>query len=217
MCWVRFKNLGNELADVLSERIIKSEYKPGERIVESRVAAEMRVSQSSVREALRILQQNGLVEINQRKGTYVTVLSKKDVVFLYEMLAGLYSILVRESMKNLSADDLPRIVNVMKSLQEAADKGDADAYYNGMFAFADMAIESVNSPLLKKTVHDLWQNKKRIEYLTLKARSKVLKGNFKYFKQLEKYIKNGDTDNAVKTISDYLGNELAIALNFFKE
>jgi len=206
------KNISAEIADILSDRIVKYAYKPGERLVESSIASEMGVSQSSVREALRILQQNGLVDIRQRKGTYVTMLSDSEIRIMYEMLGSLYGVLIRQSMKNITPEHHGIISEIVASLVASAEKGDAEKYFDDIFQFASLALGLVESPLLKKAISDLWLNKKRVEFHTLKARCLDLGKNVKYFKLLEKHIIEGNTEKAVETIMKYTENEMKFAL-----
>lgn len=213
MCMLKSKNLAYEIAEILSDRIIRMEIKPGERILEAKIAKEFSVSQSSVREALRVMEQSGLVEINQRRGTYVTQLTIQDIEILYDLITDLYALLIRKAMENKSAANVQKIVEVARKIETAAEKNDVDNYFNSIFELAIVAIEAVNSPLLKKVITDSWPNKRRVEYMTLKMRKHELKNNLKYFKLLEKYMVESNLEKMVKTIRDYTQNEKKIAVS----
>lgn len=217
MAILKSKNLAYEIAEILNDRIIRMEIKPGERILEAKIAKEFNVSQSSVREALRVMEQSGLVEINQRRGTYVTRLTVKDIEILYDLITDLYAMLISKAMEYKSTANVQKIFEVMRNIENAAEKNDVDNYFSSIFELAIVAIEAVNSPLLKKVITDSWPNKRRVEYLTLKLRKHELKNNLKYFKLLEKYMIESNIDKMVKTIKEYTQHEKKIAIGNFEK
>ena len=78
------KNLAQEIADHVSEKIIQMEIEPGERILEARIAQELNVSHSPVREAIRILERYRLVELSPRRGARVTDMSERHVGWMFD-------------------------------------------------------------------------------------------------------------------------------------
>jgi DNA-binding GntR family transcriptional regulator len=213
MTVLKSKNLAFEIADLLREKIVHCELKAGERILEAKIAKELSVSQSSVREALRVLEQCGLVEINQRRGTFVTELSNKDIEIMYDIVTELYAILIIKAMEQRSTENVAKILDVLKRLETSAEKCDVDNYHKNIFEFAYIALDAVKSSILTKIISDLWPNKQRVEYMTLKARKNDLKSNVKYFKLLEKYMLEGNLDKLVKTIREYTQSEKKFALS----
>jgi DNA-binding GntR family transcriptional regulator len=67
------------LVQRLREAILSGKYKPGDRLNESLIAREFKISRIPVREALFQLQEAGLVMNHERRGMFVTLLSKEDV------------------------------------------------------------------------------------------------------------------------------------------
>ena len=62
------KNLSESVAVMLRSKIMKGELQANERIIESEVAEAMQVSRGPVREALKILEYEGLVTDETKKG-----------------------------------------------------------------------------------------------------------------------------------------------------
>lgn len=217
MSILKSKNLAYEIADVLGERIIRMEYKSGERMIESKIAKELDVSQSSIREALRILEQNGLVEINPRRGTYVTALSISNVTILYDLLSEMYVLLIRKAMEKKSEFYKQDILEVFTKIRVSAENNDVDNYYKGIFDLALVALEVTESFLLKKAITDLWPNKRRVEYMTLSSRKNDLKDNLKYFDLLVHSMMESDVDRMVQIIREYSQNEKAFAISILKK
>ena len=89
-------NLSEQIAEYLTDKIVRFELEPGERILEQRISEELGVSRSPIREAIRILDKSGLIEIVPRCGAKVTKMSKKDVDGFCDVLALLFGHLVKK-------------------------------------------------------------------------------------------------------------------------
>lgn len=216
--FIKSKNLSHEIADLLSDRIIRMEYKPGDRITESKIAKELNVSQSSVREALRILEQSGLVEINQRRGTYVTELSIGSITMLYDLMAEIYALLLRKAMEKQSPAHIQKLMNVFAEIMDSAEKKDVDHYFKSIFNLVLVTVEITESALLKKVITDLWQNKRRLEYMALSFRKNELKENLEYFGLLASCLnnENANPEQMVDIMKGYIRNEKEFAISLLK-
>ena len=71
------------LAEILEEEIIFGRLKSKERLTEEMVAERYGVSRSPVREALRLLERDGLVTREARRGIWVSPMSQKDFDEIY--------------------------------------------------------------------------------------------------------------------------------------
>ncbi len=211
------KNLAYEIADVLGERIIRMEYKSGNRMIESKIAKELDVSQSSIREALRILEQSGLVEINPRRGTYVTELSINNINILYDLLSEMYALLIRKAMEKKSDFNVKNVTEVFTRIKDSAGNNDVDNYYKGIFDLALIALDVTKSFLLKRAITALWPYKRRIEYMTLSSRKNDLKENLKYFDLLVHSMMKSDIERMVEIVRKYSQNEKSYAINILKK
>jgi DNA-binding GntR family transcriptional regulator len=65
---------------LLREKIITGELKPGQKLNESTLSLELGISRPPLREAFRLLEKDHLVVNIPRKGTFVTELSVKDFI-----------------------------------------------------------------------------------------------------------------------------------------
>jgi DNA-binding GntR family transcriptional regulator len=71
------KNLAEQIAQYLSDKIILFQLKPGERLIEEDLARDLGVSRSPLREALRILEKKWLVDLIPRREARVSVLNER--------------------------------------------------------------------------------------------------------------------------------------------
>ena len=101
-------NVTTSALQFLREKIITGVLKPGQRLNESSLSAKLGISRPPIREALRMLENDHLAVNIARKGTYVTDLSIKDFVEVFqtrEMIES-YAIFL---LKTSNIRNLPKV------------------------------------------------------------------------------------------------------------
>src|SRR5687767_11274235 len=83
------------------------------------------VSRGPVREALRILERDGLVQINARRGAQVTQLDIDEVNDLFEVRASLIGLAARLAAERRDPQLIARMRASLERLAEVARKADA--------------------------------------------------------------------------------------------
>ncbi|MGB3571280.1 MAG: GntR family transcriptional regulator, partial [Phormidesmis sp.] len=73
----------------LRQEILSGSLASGEGLVEQALADRFAVSRTPIREAIRQLQQEGLIESDQRGGLRVSIITIADAVHLYDCRIGL--------------------------------------------------------------------------------------------------------------------------------
>ncbi|WP_448262395.1 GntR family transcriptional regulator [Microbacterium aurum] len=103
-------------------------YGPGEMMPEMVLAQDFGVSRTPIREALKQLENEGLVEIQPRVGTFVRTPTTREIVELFQL---------KESLEGLAAGLLARrgrvaevavLEKVVQESENAVDRGDSDVY-----------------------------------------------------------------------------------------
>src|SRR5699024_3768360 len=89
--------LGDQLATVLRDRIVRRTLAAGTHLVDDSLAAEYDVSRGPVRDALRQLESQGLVE-SRRRGYFVVGLTQDDIDDLYELREAIEVVAVRRAI-----------------------------------------------------------------------------------------------------------------------
>jgi len=119
--------LHRQVADALRAEIVAGLLKPGDRLVELRIAHQWGVSQGPVREALRLLEREGLVTHQPRRGVYVTRLSWRDIDEIYSMRAALEAMAARRALRYMRPSDFATLEHLLAEMTVAADAGDVVA------------------------------------------------------------------------------------------
>jgi DNA-binding GntR family transcriptional regulator len=141
------------VADVVAERILAGQLKPGDRIKQDELASELNLSRIPVRDALRILETRGLVSLRANAGARVASLTLRDMDLSYRIREVLEPMLLAESIPNLTEASLAEMREVKARLERVAD---ADSYMPLVRQFHWTAFSGHQVPLLAQIVERLW-------------------------------------------------------------
>jgi DNA-binding GntR family transcriptional regulator len=147
------KVASQRVADILAERILSGELRPGERIKQDELAEELDISRIPVRDALRILETRGLVALKANAGARVTQLTIKDMDLSYRIREMLEPMLLAESIPNLTDADIEEMAAVKTKLDRIED---LDDYLPLSREFHWLAFSGHDAPLLAQIVERLW-------------------------------------------------------------
>lgn len=111
-------NLSQQLANHLSEKIIKGTLKPGERLPEAELAKELSVSTNSLREAFHLLEKRHLIEWKPRRGANVSNITEVQVKDLYDFLFLLLSELAGRVAEQWREGDLDDLMETLQQLHK---------------------------------------------------------------------------------------------------
>ena len=205
-------NLDDQVAEYLTDRIIRGELKPGERILEAKLAHELGVSRAPIREALRILERKRLVKLVPRHGARVTEISVSDILWLYDILNELYSLVARRAAENRTRKDITLIRQALRKIESFAASGDVSGYYDAIFEYASIGQQAARNPLLDQMLKDLKPSTRRAQFASLSWRTEELNENVTFFKRAAQYVEDRNAEMASQTIRAYVQNEKEFAL-----
>ena len=160
------------VASYLREAILGGELKPGDWIRQEEVAERLGASRLPVREALRMLEAEGLTEHEPHKGARVPRLSQHEVEVIYRMRERLEPLALVESMTQLTVEDLQRLEEVQRQIEENDDVEkflDLDREFH-MLTYSGCTIDPLNS-----MVKRLWNSTQhyRRAYVALGGRARM--------------------------------------------
>lgn len=121
----RHPQLSEKVASRVREAIMVGEIRSGFLRTE-RLAEELGVSPTPVREALMLLQAEGAVEWQPRRGFRVNPLTYEDVADLYDVQAYIAGELAARAATILPPSEIDRLDGVQEALEKAAHAEDAE-------------------------------------------------------------------------------------------
>jgi DNA-binding GntR family transcriptional regulator len=96
--------LRDKVVDELRRRIIECDYAPGHRLTEDRLADDFGVSRNPVREAIRVLEREGFLIAQPRRGAVVASISAQDVENLFEVRLSLEVLAAQLAAQRIDPD-----------------------------------------------------------------------------------------------------------------
>jgi DNA-binding GntR family transcriptional regulator len=121
------QQLPEEVAAYVREQIMSGAVREGDFLRMERIAEAMGVSNTPVREGLLTLSNQGFVRQIPRRGFVVAPLTRQDIRDLFWVQATLAGELAARAAKNISAESLDRLDQIMKAHDVARAKDDKRA------------------------------------------------------------------------------------------
>jgi DNA-binding GntR family transcriptional regulator len=139
--------LREQVKELLLERILRGDLKPGDRLVETRIAQELGTSQAPVREALRDLELLGLVESEAFRGSRVREFSDQELLDVFPVRVVLEELGAKLAARRLKGD-VSVLEHEVAEMLKAAKRGDTRAQVAHDIAFHRAVVEASGNPLL---------------------------------------------------------------------
>ena len=165
-------SLTQQLAEHLSDQIIRGEYAPGEPLRESVIARELGVSRGAVREALLLLERQYLVHWQPRKGASVEHLDPDAAIDVIEALFSLLVVLMRQ-WPQLDGAERELVGKLLMRILNAQEKGRTTFFETSVEVLKDVSGLPLN-PFLLSAMQDLIPAAKRAYWLVLRQRPSVV-------------------------------------------
>ena len=165
------KKLGDQVFEILRDRIVYLQYPPGTHLTEPELCKELKVSRTPFREALRKLQDMNLIHIIPRYGTYVSNIEIHEIRCAFEVKRKLEALVGALAALRITPDNL----NILKHLIVRAEKSHSENWYKELISIDSQFHETVRlstqNPILSEIVTNIHYRCARMWISTL---SKVI-------------------------------------------
>ncbi|MFZ5650599.1 MAG: GntR family transcriptional regulator [Bacillota bacterium] len=162
-----YKPLREMVFESLREAIIQGRLKPGERLMEMQLAEEMGVSRTPVREAIRKLELEGFVVMIPRKGAYVSGISVRDIVDVFEVRAALEALAAGLAAERVTDKELEELERSIVLAAELGDKAELDAIVETDTNFHELIYKACRNERLVQIVTHLKEQIQRFRTTSL--------------------------------------------------
>jgi DNA-binding GntR family transcriptional regulator len=120
---LRHPRLVEVVSEELRRLIVEGHWAPGSRLVEAHLAGELGVSRNPVREALHVLEAEGWVEVEPRRGARVKMLSLDEAQHLFHVRAALEELAAGLAARRHAPSDIDALRTVVSAGTMALDAG----------------------------------------------------------------------------------------------
>jgi len=186
-------HIKTEICSSIQNRIRSGEYKPGEKLSENLLATEFNCSRMPVREALKHLEQDGLVIIQPKSGTYVREYSQEEICHALEIRAYLEALafaLVIE--KNVDIGVMEEQIEKMRACIEG-ENFDLSSFGEYHLKFHETMIMLADNLFLSDLYNKLHLNALQKIFFDPMTKEEMIFTHEEHQKILQ-YIKDNDPD-----------------------
>lgn len=142
--------------DSIREDILNGHHPLGSRLDQKAMAEALGVSLVPVREALRMLEGEGFVTINPRRGAFVTDISADELEELYLIRAELEELATQMAVPNLTPAQVNELSDIIEQMEEATVEQDFAHLMDLNQTFHFTIYAASNLRLLIEMMTSLW-------------------------------------------------------------
>lgn len=160
-------SVGNRVYRTLEQAIVQLKLRPGNSLSEADVAKRLGVSRQPVREAFIKLADVGLVEIRPQRGTFVMLISRKEVENARFVREAIEVALVRKAAVEATPESIAVFKTLLQRQEIAAKAGQQSEFLRLDEQFHAAIADSVDCQRAWRVVEDLKVQMDRVRFLSL--------------------------------------------------
>lgn len=149
----------------LKRKILTGEIAADTRLMEIKLAELMNVSRTPIRDAIRQLSHDGLVTIEPRKGAYVSKISIKDMVDVFEVREALEGLAAYLAAQRITEEKKAELEELTREYERAVLNGDKEALVHYDEKFHSCIVECSNNEVLKEMLEHIRELSMRFRYI----------------------------------------------------
>ena len=122
------ENLDQKAYLILKNMIISRKLLPGDKIPQEKLARDLGISRTPLVSALKYLEKEKLVEAIPRRGFYVRLFTKEEMISIFELREVLEGLAARRAARNISDVQINKLQKFFELFKGVSDITDISAY-----------------------------------------------------------------------------------------
>ncbi len=122
------KNLDAKVYDRLKSMILERKLLPGEKIPQEKLAHDLGISRTPLVNALKFLEKEKLVQSIARRGFFVRLFTKQEMISIFELREVLEGLAARRAAMNITEKEIEQLRGFFQSFRGLSDIKDIRAY-----------------------------------------------------------------------------------------
>lgn len=159
----------------VEEKIIYGELMPGSRLFEEELVEQFNISRSPIREALKILEHDGLVFIEPRRGARVAQLSITDLDEVYATRVALESLAAAQAADHCGEDEKEKLYEDLSGLENAFATELPQEFFKANVAITNSIHEISRNKTLARLLRSIAKQSFRYRYLAYSMEPDLMK------------------------------------------
>ncbi|WP_448206267.1 GntR family transcriptional regulator [Azospirillum sp. sgz302134] len=172
------------------------------RLEERQLSDMLGVSRTPIREALTLLEQEGFIRLQPRRGIFVIRKTKAEIIEMIQVWAALESMAGRMAAQHASDEDIRTLWDLFRNFEERNPKEHVSEYSDANIAFHKSIIRLSGSKLIQEMTDNLFIHIRAIRKLTIGQENRVERSIHDH-KEIIKALERRDVEQAERLIRDH--------------
>jgi len=209
--------------DYIKQRILSLQYPPGMNLAEVDFVSELKISRTPVREALIKLASEGLVELHQNRGAWVSEITLSDIRQFFEALDVAQRMVTRLAALRFNPPALQSLRTHAADFDRSVKTGNIGAMHEANFQFHAVIARNCGNALVAEHYMRLLNIGTRVSHLALvyeqSSRAKDdktlgLENIGDEHRKMVEYIMSGEADKAEEVAREHTQHFRQRVLNY---
>jgi DNA-binding GntR family transcriptional regulator len=145
----QYENLDQKVYSILKNMIVERQLLPGQKIPQEKLARDLGISRTPLIGALKFLEQDKLVESVPRRGFFVRLFSKEEMVYIFELREVLEGLAARRAAAKVTDAQIAELKRFFKDFAKQKNISDVKAYAREDRRFHNFIIDVGAKEFLK--------------------------------------------------------------------
>ena len=209
-----FANQTDTTYELLLERILRGQYKPGEILKERRLGQDLNVNPATVRRAAEWLRNNGLLKRLPRRGWQVSILAARDLKDVYQIRLLLEPLAFAAAIQRVPDSTLEELADESDRMIAMGEEASVYDRRHADHKFHQLLSEASGNRMLAETLEPLIR--KSLLMTTVGFRFQRASRSFEEHKEIVDAVRARDEKLAVKRLKLHLRNALKFNVDIWE-
>ncbi|MBK9115556.1 MAG: GntR family transcriptional regulator [Betaproteobacteria bacterium] len=172
------------------------------RLDEKQLSAALGVSRTPIREAMTLLEQEGFLRTEPRRGIFIVRKTKKQIIEMIEIWAALESMAARLATLNASDADIAALRRMFDEFRTSTPAEHIDEYSDANIAFHQAIIRLSGSGLMERMIDNLFIHVRAIRKMTISQSDRAARSIVDHMRIIEA-LERRDTEAAERLVRQH--------------
>jgi len=203
------ENLDQKAYEIVKNMITERQILPGEKLAQEKLAQELGISRTPLVSALKFLEHEKLVESKPRRGYFVRLFSKQEMVSIFELREVLEGLAAKRAAANITDEEIDILNSFFRPFAESANITDFRAYAREDRRFHNFITEIGSKEFLKSILQTYNVITASYQYLSSEGLVRTPNETIEEHLTVIKAIGERDPDSAEEMMRMHLNKTIA--------
>jgi DNA-binding GntR family transcriptional regulator len=204
------ENLDQKAYEIVKSMITERQILPGEKIPQEKLAHELGISRTPLVSALKFLEHEKLVESKPRRGYFVRLFSKQEMISIFELREVLEGLAAKRTATNITEKEIEILNGFFKPFRESTNITDFRAYAREDRRFHNFITEIGSKEFLKSILQTYNVITASYQYLSSEGLVRPPNETIEEHLAVIKAIGDRDPDSAEEMMRRHLNRTIAL-------